>query len=133
MRQKRETQKGFQIQGPSGSIRGAKTYSPNQIRYSENTESYTDLKPLTQYEEITSSESASAGYYFPRLPCRCTADDLHVHSFHIRRSISQSTFFLCPFCDALLQLVPERKEHHILHEFLQTKTKDVIRKGGDMQ
>ena len=76
MRQKRETPKGFQIQGPNESIRGAKTYSPNQIRYSEDTERHSDLKPLTQYEEITSSESAGAGYYFPRLPCRCTDDDL---------------------------------------------------------
>jgi len=54
MRQKRETQKDFQIQRPYGSIRGAKTYSPNQIRYTENTESHSDLKPLTQYEETVS-------------------------------------------------------------------------------
>ena len=51
MRQKRETPKDFQIQEPYGSIRGAKTYWPNQVRYSKNTESHSDLQQLTQYEK----------------------------------------------------------------------------------
>lgn len=43
--------KVFKYKDLYGNIRGAKTYSPNQIRYSENTERHSDLKLLTQYEE----------------------------------------------------------------------------------
>jgi hypothetical protein len=50
-RQKREIQKDLQIQGPYGSIRRAKTCSPNLTKYCENAERHNDLKPLTQYQE----------------------------------------------------------------------------------
>jgi hypothetical protein len=59
--------KVFKYKDLYGSIRGAKTYSSNQIRYSENTESHSDLKPLTQYEEthqvnLQVPDISSSGY-----------------------------------------------------------------------
>jgi len=98
MRQKREVQNDFQIQGPYGSIRNAKTYSPNQVRYSENTESNSNLKPLTQCEE-TVNLRVPATYEFPRLPCRCTVKPIIYILFVF--AVAYRSFYLCIFVPSL--------------------------------